>query len=78
LAKIHSREIGTNENINGLIHKHLPKKTDFQNITQEELNIIQNNLNNRQKKFNYSSPLEFLSNFGILTDENKVLRLESA
>jgi len=50
LAKIHSREIGTNENINGLIRQYLPKKTDFQNITQEELNIIQNKLNNRTKK----------------------------
>ena len=69
----HSWERGANENINGLIRQYLPKKTDFQNITQEQLNIIQNKLNNRpRKKLNYLSPLEFLSNFGILTDENKV------
>jgi IS30 family transposase len=52
-----SWERGTNENTNGLIRRYFPKKTDFTNITQEQLNIVQDLLNNRPRKvLGYKTP----------------------
>jgi IS30 family transposase len=45
-----SWERGTNENTNGLIRRYFPKKTDFSNITESELKIVQDKLNNRPRK----------------------------
>jgi IS30 family transposase len=54
-----SWERGTNENTNGLIRRFLPKGTDFNNITQEQLKAIENNLNNRPRKvLGYKTPKE--------------------
>ena len=45
------------ENLNGLIREYLPKKTDLDTITDEEIHRIQERLNNRpRKKLNYRSP----------------------
>lgn len=41
---------GTNENSNGLIRRYLPKKTDFNKVTQDELNDIIWEINNRPRK----------------------------
>jgi transposase, IS30 family len=41
---------GTNENTNGLIRRYLPKKTDFGKVTQQELDDIITEINNRPKK----------------------------
>lgn len=41
---------GTNEYHNGLIRRYLPKKTDFSNLTQKELNDMVWEINNRPKK----------------------------
>lgn len=50
---------GTNEYHNGLIRRYLPKKTDFSTITQEELNDIVKEINNRPRKvLNYNTPKE--------------------
>ena len=43
-------ERGTNENTNGLIRRYFPKKTDFNNITEKQLKIVQHKLNNRPRK----------------------------
>lgn len=43
-------ERGTNENTNGLIRRYFPKKTDFNNITEQQLKIVQEKLNNRPRK----------------------------
>ena len=45
-----SGERGLNENTNGLIRDFLPKGTDFRLISDEEIQDIQNNLNNRPRK----------------------------
>ena len=45
-----SGERGLNENTNGLIRDFLPKGTDFNLISDEEILEIQNNLNRRPRK----------------------------
>lgn len=45
-----SWERGTNENTNGLIRRFLPKQTDFHTITEAQLQMIQDKLNNRPRK----------------------------
>jgi len=56
-----SGQRGTNENTNGLIRRYLPKKTSFENLTQEDLNDIVWEINNRPKKvLQFSTPFEAL------------------
>ena len=56
-----SWERGTNENTNGLIRRYLPKKTDFKNVDDKQLKMIQRKLNNRPRKvLGYKTPLEVL------------------
>lgn len=38
----HSWERGANENTNGLIRQYFPKKTNFENITDEEIQAVEN------------------------------------
>lgn len=50
---------GTNENTNGLIRRYLPKKTDFNKVTQSELNDIIWEINNRpRKRLGFYTPQE--------------------
>lgn len=50
---------GTNENTNGLIRRYLPKKTDLKKVTQQELDDIIWELNNRPRKcLGYLTPQE--------------------
>lgn len=54
-----SWERGLNEHTNGLIRQYLPKKTDFTQVTKEEIITIQDKLNHRPRKIlNYSTPYE--------------------
>jgi IS30 family transposase len=56
-----SWERGTNENTNGLIRRYLPKKTDFNKITEIELKNIQEKLNNRPRKIiGFYTPKEMI------------------
>ena len=56
-----SGQRGTNENTNGLIRRYLPKKTNFENLDQDELNDIVFEINNRPKKvLKFSTPFEEL------------------
>lgn len=58
----HSWERGANENTNGLIRQYIPKKTDFSTITNEEIQMIQDKLNNRpRKRLGYLTPREKLT-----------------
>lgn len=53
---------GTNENTNGLLRRYLPKKTSFQFLTQEELNDIVWEINNRPRKvLHYKTATEILA-----------------
>ena len=53
---------GTNENTNGLLRRYLPKKTSFTNLTQEELDDIVWEINNKPRKvLQYKTPVEILS-----------------
>ena len=53
---------GTNENTNGLVRRYLPKKTSFTNLTEEELDDIVWEINNRPRKvLQYKKPIEILS-----------------
>lgn len=55
----HFWERGANENTNGLIRDFFPKKTDFTKITEEELQAVEDNLNNRpRKRLNWLTPDE--------------------
>lgn len=65
----HSWERGANENLNGLIRQYFPKGSSFENITQEQVKIVEDKLNNRpRKRFGYQSPnhvyLQKLTNNG--------------
>jgi IS30 family transposase len=53
----HSWERGANENTNGLIRQYFPKKSSFENLTKEQIQIVEDKLNNRpRKRFGYETP----------------------
>lgn len=55
----HFWERGANENVNGLIRDFYPKKTDFRTISDQELQVVEDNLNNRpRKRLGWLTPLE--------------------
>jgi transposase, IS30 family len=50
---------GANENTNGLIRQYIPKKTDFDTISDERIQEIQDLINNRpRKRLNWKTPNE--------------------
>jgi transposase, IS30 family len=56
----HSWERGANENTNGLIRQYFRKGCSFENITEKDVEYVENELNNRpRKKLSYLSPNEF-------------------
>jgi IS30 family transposase len=61
----HSWERGGNENTNGLVRQYFKKGTSFEDITDEDIERVQNQLNSRpRKKLSYLTPNEyFLSIF---------------
>ena len=55
----HSWERGLNEHTNGLIRQYLKKKVDFKEVTDDEIQTIENKLNNRPRKvLKYKTPNE--------------------
>jgi transposase, IS30 family len=58
----HSWERGANENTNGLIRQYIPKKSNFNDYTAENIAEIQDKLNNRPRKtLEYDSPIQNLT-----------------
>jgi len=55
----HSWERGTNENTNGLVRWYYPKKTNFNDISEEEIQKVEDAINNRPRKcLGYKTPNE--------------------
>jgi transposase, IS30 family len=55
----HSWERGANENTNGLIRQYFPKGSDFDLITERQVQEVQDKLNNRpRKRLGFMSPNE--------------------
>ncbi|PHM62371.1 IS30 family transposase [Xenorhabdus ishibashii] len=64
-------ERGINENTNGLIRDYFPKGTDFNQVSEREINLVANRLNKRPRKIrDYKTPDELFK--GIPT---RLLRL---
>ena len=62
----HSWEKGMVENINGLIRRFLPKGTNFDNITDEQIKKIENWINNRSMKIlGWKSPNEIFNSVAL-------------
>lgn len=56
-----SHERGSNENLNGLVRRFFPKKTDFAKVTDEEIRKVEYLLNTRpRKRLGGKTPLEVL------------------
>ncbi len=54
-----SWERGTNENANGLVRWYFPKGTDFANITDDQVALVESRLNNRPRKcLGFRTPIE--------------------
>jgi len=54
-----SFERGSNENANGLVRWYFPKGTNFVNISDEEVRMVEDALNNRpRKRLGWRTPLE--------------------
>ena len=62
-----SYERGSIENLNGLIRQYIPKGKEFDNIEQNELDIIESKLNSRPRKvLDFLSPIEYRDNYNML------------
>ncbi len=60
-------ERGTNENTNGLIRQYFPKGTDFSEVSEEEIKIVQRKLNDRPRKaLGFYKPDEVINNLVAL------------
>lgn len=65
----HSWERGTNENTNGLIRQYIPKKDNFDNYSDQDLEKIQMRLNSRpRKRLGYSTPNEIFKKLTQIDD----------
>jgi IS30 family transposase len=54
-----STERGSIENANGLVRYYLPKRTSFEELTQQDLDLIAERINNRPRAcLGYSTPNE--------------------
>ncbi len=61
-----SWERGTNENTNGLIRQYFPKNRDFTTITQQEIDMAMERLNNRpRKRLGYQTPNQVFFESGV-------------
>ena len=58
----HSWQRGSNENLNGLIRQYIPKKTNFANLSDEFIQWVEDQLNDRpRKRFKFYSPNEIVN-----------------
>ena len=70
-APYHSWERGLNEHTNGLVRQYVPKLVDFKDLSDDDIQVIENRLNNRPRKvLQFKTPFETLlaatqSNSGV-------------
>lgn len=70
---------GLNEHTNGLIRRYLPKGTNFDIISKETIQQIENSLNNRPRKsLNYRTPNEVITKYLQRISRNLTRRQKSA
>jgi IS30 family transposase len=66
----HSYERGLNEHTNGLIRQYLPKKFDFKDVSDEEIQKIENKLNARPRKvLGFRTPFEVFFGYELGTTD---------
>jgi IS30 family transposase len=59
LIRFASWQRGSNENFNGLLRQYIPKKRSLSTVTNKELKMIQDRLNNRpRKRLGFKTPNE--------------------
>lgn len=62
-----SWERGLNENTNGLIRQYIPKGRDFSELSDADINYIQDQLNSRPRKsLNYATPNEVFNRLKVV------------
>ncbi|MGB6423613.1 MAG: IS30 family transposase [Anaerolineales bacterium] len=62
-------ERGSNENANGLIRQYFPKKQSFDNITNEDTELVMYLLNNRPRKcLDFNTPIEVFLELSVALD----------
>ncbi len=58
----HALKRGLNENTNGLIRQYFPKTMGFENITNDQIQMVMNRLNSLpRKRLNFATPNDMLS-----------------
>ena len=61
-----SWERGTNENTNGLIRQYFPNDSDFTTITEQEIDMVMERLNNRpRKRLGFKTPNQVFFKSGV-------------
>ena len=59
LGGISTWQRGLNENTNGLVRQYIPKKTDFDDVTDEDILTITRKLNSRPRKsLGFKTPVQ--------------------
>ena len=54
---------GTNENTNGLVRQYFPKKSDFTVLSDSDIKLVTERLNNRPRKcLGFPTPIEVFQN----------------
>jgi len=57
----HRWERGANENVNGLIRQYFPKRKDFDEVTAEQMQAVEQASNLRpRKRLGFRAPIEFI------------------
>ena len=60
---------GANKNVNGLIRRYFPKRTDFDEVTEEQMQAIEQAINLRpRKRLGFRAPIEFIDQLIDLSD----------
>lgn len=73
----HSCDRGLNQNTNGLIRRYLPKGTNFDTISESEVEQIQDCLNNRPRKsLRYKTPNEVMNKYLQRVEINKAKKFK--